>query len=99
MENFKSLVKSNSVAEKRTASYTKTHQGFLFVKQYKQKFYRLQTYFCALICYPVAEFPEAVGESTFTQQSGDCHCVGDLPILDEVFVVTRTTLDQAPLTI
>ena len=30
-ENFKSLVKSNSVADKRTASYPKTHQGFLFM--------------------------------------------------------------------
>ena len=100
VENSKSLVKSNSVAEKRTASYTKNFtKVFFLLNSTRKKFYRLQTYFYALICYPVAELPEAVGESMFTQQSGDCHCPGDLPILDEVFVVTRTTLDQAPLTI
>ena len=55
VENFKSLVKSDSVAEKRTASYTKTHQGFLFMLNRTSKNstdYRL--IFASWICYPVA---------------------------------------------
>ena len=84
-------MKSNSVAEKRTASYT---------KNCIEVFYLLNST-SALISYPVAELPEAVGESSFTQQSGDCHCVGDLPILDEVFSCGHSNYfgPEAPLTI
>ena len=101
MENFKSLVKTNSVAEKRTASYTKCSPRFFYLSystsknstDYRLLFLRPEFAIWwqnnpKLLVYLRSLYGQEIGNRRFADSS-----------LDEVFVVTRTTLDQVLSTI
>ena len=101
MENFESLVKSNSVAEKRTARYTKCSPRFFNLSystsknstDYRLLFLRPEFAIWwqnnpKLLVYLRSLYGQEIGNRRFADSS-----------LDEVFVVTRTSLDQVLSTI